>query len=94
MGLIKTALKTAVAVKTAHYVHGRIQERQQASWADPAAGATAAPTPMPSTATAPPDARALMPDNLAMLSHLGELKASGVLTEAEFETQKARILAP
>jgi hypothetical protein len=33
MGLIKTGLKTAVAVKTAHVVHNRIERRQQAEWA-------------------------------------------------------------
>jgi hypothetical protein len=32
MGLIKTALKTAVAVKTANVVHDRIQQRKQAEW--------------------------------------------------------------
>jgi len=39
MGLIKTALKTAVAVKTANVVHDRIQRRKQAEWV--AAGHTA-----------------------------------------------------
>jgi hypothetical protein len=34
MGLIKTALKTAVAVKTAHVVHDRIQQRQSAQFAE------------------------------------------------------------
>jgi hypothetical protein len=32
-------------------------------------------------------------DTLERLKELGELKASGVLTEAEFEAQKAKILA-
>jgi len=32
MGLIKTALKTAVAVKTANVVHDRIQRRKHAEW--------------------------------------------------------------
>jgi Short C-terminal domain len=30
---------------------------------------------------------------LAQLTQLGELRASGVLTETEFEVQKARILS-
>ena len=30
---------------------------------------------------------------LAQLTQLGELRSSGVLTEAEFEAQKAKILA-
>ena len=33
------------------------------------------------------------PDPLEQLKQLGELKAQGVLTEAEFEAQKAKILA-
>jgi hypothetical protein len=75
MGLIKTALKTAVAVKTAHVVHDRIQRRQGEQWAV-----------TQGSASAPVD------DTLARLTQLGELRASGVLTEAEFQAQKARIL--
>jgi hypothetical protein len=51
MGLIKTGLKAAVAVKTAHYVHDRIQRRQQAEWAaqgQPTASPGTAPPPSPS----------------------------------------------
>jgi hypothetical protein len=76
MGLIKTALKTAVAVKTAHVVHDRIQRRQAEQWA---AHNSSAPAPA-------------VDETLARLTQLGELKAAGVLTEAEFATQKARIL--
>lgn len=32
MGLIKTAIKTAVVVKTAHVVHDRIDRRKQQEW--------------------------------------------------------------
>ena|SRR5271170_3480938 len=110
MGLIKTGLKAAVAVKVGHMVHDRIQRRQHAEWAaggHPAAhavppapapaahGVPAAPPPVahavsaaPAPATAPPP----VDDVLAQLTKLGELKAAGVLTEAEFQTQKARIL--
>jgi hypothetical protein len=42
---------------------------------------------------APQQATAAQPDTLEQLKQLGELKASGVLTEAEFEAQKAKILA-
>lgn len=83
MGLIKTALKTAVAVKTAHVVHDRIQRRQSEQWAaqdNQAADASAASAP------------AAMENMLAQLTQLGELRASGILTDAEFEAQKARIL--
>jgi Short C-terminal domain len=42
-------------------------------------------------APAPPPAPA--PDPLEQLTTLGQLRDSGVLTEAEFEAQKAKILA-
>jgi Short C-terminal domain len=101
MGLIKTGLKAAVAVKVGHAVHDRIQRRQHAEWAargHPAAmpatgdhpGGTAAPAATPQAAT--PAAAPPAGDMLALLAQLGELKAAGILTEAEFETQKARIL--
>ena len=41
----------------------------------------------------PPPAAPSTDDKLEQLKELGELKASGVLTEAEFEAQKAKILA-
>jgi Short C-terminal domain len=107
MGLIKTGLKAAVAVKVGHMVHDRIQQRQQAQWATgghpapmPAAGgyAVGAPVPAAQPYAAPPPhaAPAAAPpsvdDQLAQLTRLGELKAAGVLTEEEFQAQKARIL--
>jgi hypothetical protein len=100
MGLIKTAAKTAVAVKTAHLVHDRIQRRQQTQWSPPEAeyghaapppqaGAAAPPDPAPA---APPAAPASAPDRLSMLERLVSLRSAGMLTEAEFELEKARIL--
>jgi hypothetical protein len=102
MGLIKTGLKAAVAVKVAHMVHDRIEERKQAQWAaagHPGAvpgpgghpGAMAAPAGTPS-ATPAAAASPSGGDVLDQLTKLGELKAAGVLTEAEFQAQKARIL--
>jgi hypothetical protein len=53
-----------------------------------------APPPQQYAAPPPPVAAAPdMTDKLAQLQQLGELKAAGVLTEQEFEQQKARILA-
>ena len=88
MGLLKTAAKVAVASS----VHGRIQRRQQQRWAaqDQMAAATAPPPPAPAAAPAPP---ADMGDRLAQLKQLGELLSAGVLTQAEFEQQKAKILS-
>ena len=71
--------KTAARVAVASSVHGRVQRRQQSNWA--AQDAAAAP------------AAGDMGAMLEQLTKLGELKAAGVLTDAEFEAQKARILA-
>jgi len=88
MGILKTAAKVAVASS----VHGRIQRRQQQRWAaqDQMAVGAAPPPPAPAAAPAPP---ADMGDRLAQLKQLGELLSAGVLTQAEFEQQKAKILS-
>ena len=97
MGILKTAATVAVASS----VHGRVQRRQQARWATqdqtaaaaapPAAPAAAAPVPQPQAPAAPAQP-ADMGERLAQLTQLGELLKAGILTEAEFEQQKARIL--
>jgi len=87
MGILKTAAKVAVASS----VHGRIQRRQQQRWAaQDQMAAAAAPPPAPAAAPAP---QADMGDRLAQLKQLGELLSAGVLTQAEFEQQKATILS-
>jgi hypothetical protein len=87
---------------TATAVHGRVQRRQDAKFAqkdaetaatrDQAYADETAPPPAPAPAPAAP-ATSATEDRLAQLKSLGELKQSGVLTDAEFEAQKAKILA-
>jgi hypothetical protein len=48
--------------------------------------------PAPAQAPAAPPQPVDMNDRLAQLKQLGELLSAGVLTQAEFEQQKARIL--
>ena len=55
-------------------------------------GAPQAAAPVADVAPAVPAGPPPVTDVLAQLTQLGELKAAGVLTEAEFQTQKARIL--
>jgi len=55
----------------------------------PQAYAEPVPPPQPPAAPPPP---ADMNDRLAQLKQLGELLSAGVLTQAEFDQQKARIL--
>ena len=94
MGLLKTAATVAVASS----VHGRVQRRQQARWAaqDQQATAWQAQQPPPPSQHPTPPAQA-QPDptaeRLANLTKLGELMNAGLLTQAEFEHQKARILS-
>jgi hypothetical protein len=45
------------------------------------------------TAYAQPPAAAPAPDPIAQLKELAELKSQGILTDAEFAAQKAKILA-
>lgn len=96
MGLLGRVGKTAVAAGAARAVVKRVQSRQGGRWGgqgDPggqAAGTPDTATPAGTPATAAPaggqDAK------LAQLKQLGELKSSGVLTEEEFQQQKAQIL--
>lgn len=93
MGLLKTAGRVAVASS----VHGRVQRRQRDRWAaqeQPAAPPPPPPPPPPAAAPAAAPAPAVdVAGQLAQLTQLGELRAAGVLTDAEFELQKSRILA-
>ena len=52
-----------------------------------------APPPPQYAAPAPAPAPAAAPDPIAQLKELAELKNQGILTEAEFAAQKAKLLA-
>ena len=108
MGLLKTAATVAVASSVHGRVQRRQQNRwaaqdqanaaavpapPPAQYAAPAhpPQAYAEPVPPPQPPAAPPQP-ADMNDRLAQLKQLGELLSAGVLTQAEFDQQKARIL--
>ena len=88
MPLLRGAARVAVVAGTATAVSGRVSRRQQSRWAqeDQGQGQDQAQYQEPAPAAAP------AADPLDQLKQLGELKASGVLTDAEFEAQKAKIL--
>lgn len=105
-GLLGAAARTAVVAGTASAVSGRVQRRQQARFADDdsermaeeqmrqqmqmqAAQQQAAQqqAAQQQAAQAPAD------DLIGQLERLAELKKQGILTDAEFEAQKARLLA-
>jgi uncharacterized Zn finger protein len=100
MGLLRGVARTAVVAGTATAVSGRVQRRQQARWdaqeapQQPPQQEYAQPQyAQPQYETAAAEAAAPAADPLERLKTLGDLKAQGILTEAEFEAQKAKILA-
>lgn len=102
-GLIRGVARTAVVAGTASAVSGRVHHRQQARWADQANSQAyaqqqtyAQPTYAQPVYVAAPEPAAEGPDmdtKIAHLKQLAELRDQGVLTPAEFEVQKAQILA-
>ncbi|MEU5884943.1 SHOCT domain-containing protein [Spirillospora sp. NPDC047279] len=98
-GLLRGVARTAVIAGTASAVNGRVQRRQAEKFAgrdanvaaerqrayDQQQGYQTAPPPPPPPA--PPT------DPIQRLQALAELKEKGILTDAEFAEQKARILA-
>jgi Short C-terminal domain len=100
-GLLRGIGRVAVVAGTATAVSGRVSRRQQGRWAakdqqqaEAAAPQAEAPPAYAPPAEAPPAQGGDMDDMLAQLKELGALKESGVLTEAEFEVQKDKILHP
>lgn len=97
-GLLRGVARTAVVAGTATAVSNRVSRRQQGRWAEqdhPQAAPQSAP---PASPAAPASAASSAPPGddmdrkIDQLKQLGDLKAQGVLTEAEFEEQKRRIL--
>jgi hypothetical protein len=89
-GLIRGVARTAAIAGTATAVSNRVSRRQAGRWA--AQEQESAPQYPPSPQQ-PPPAAPDMSSKLDQLKQLGDLRAQGVLSEAEFEAQKARILA-
>jgi len=84
--LARMAVRTTVVAGTAAAVGAHVANKNAAQ-AQAAQGAPVAEAP-----AAPPAAPA-QPDKIAQLTQLAALKDSGALTEAEFETEKAKLLA-
>ena len=103
-GLLRGVARTAVIAGTASAVNGRVQRRQAERFAERDAQIAAqrsaayeqAVAPPPAPAPAPAPAGSSAPDTtelVAQLKSLAELRDQGILTDEEFETQKARILS-
>ena len=91
-GLLRGVARTAVIAGTATAVSNRVSRRQAQRWAaqdqqayyeQPYGYQEEAPPPAPADD---------MDTKIEQLRQLGELKTQGVLSDAEFEAQKQRIL--
>lgn len=99
--LIGTAARTAViagtATATAKAVSGAMSGAQQQAAQQQAAqqqmAEQQASQEAPVQQQAAPEAGVTMDEKISLLKKLGELKAAGILTDEEFETEKAKILA-
>ncbi len=88
--VMRTVARTAVIAGTATAVAGGVNRHQQQKYADQEAEAQQpAPPPEAAPAAAAPDSD----DSINKLKELANLKDQGILTEAEFDAQKAKILA-
>jgi hypothetical protein len=95
MGLLGGMARTAVVAGTATAVSNRVSRRQANRWAaqEPQQQYQEPVYQQPPPAAPAPAAAPAETDMLGQLEKLGQLKAAGVLTEEEFATQKARLLA-
>jgi len=96
MGLIRGVARTAVIAGTATAVSNRVSRRQANRWSQQEEEQYAQQQqqqqqqqyaqPAPAPAAGPDD------DSIAKLKQLAELKDQGILTQEEFDAQKAKIL--
>jgi Short C-terminal domain len=87
-GLLRGMARTAVVAGTATAVSNRVSRRQSERWA--AQDQAYYPQEQAPPPAAPPASSG--GSRIDQLKELGELKAQGVLTDQEFEAEKARIL--
>jgi len=97
-GLLRGVARTAVVAGTATAVSNRVSRRQGNRWAAQEQQQYEQQQyqqqqyAQQQAAAAPPPPAADGGDRLDQLKELGQLKAQGVLTDAEFEAEKAKIL--
>ena len=93
-GLLRGVARTAAISGTATAVSNRVSRRQAGRWAEQDREQQLAHQQYvtPPAPAAPQPGADDMSSKIDQLKQLGDLKAQGVLTDEEFETQKRRIL--
>lgn len=98
-GLVRGIARTAAIAGTATAVSNRVSRRQGQRWAAQSQPEPQYQEPAPVAYEPPPapapesTAAESATDRIAALKDLAELHEAGVLTDAEFSAEKARILA-
>jgi Short C-terminal domain len=95
-GLLRGVARTAVVAGTATAVSNRVSRRQANRWSaqeEQQYQQQQYAQQQQQYAPPPPPAAAPAADTVTQLKELADLKAQGILTDAEFEAQKAKILA-
>jgi hypothetical protein len=89
-GLLRGVARTAVIAGTATSVSNRVSRRQANRWAaqEPQYAEPQYAQPVYAEPAPAPGA-----DRITQLKELADLKQQGVLTDAEFDAEKAKILA-
>lgn len=91
-GLLRGVARTAVIAGTATHVSNNVSRRQGNRWAqqeqDQYYAQQQQQQPAPAAAPAAPQK-----DTVTQLKELADLKSQGILTDEEFQAQKAKILA-
>ena len=85
--IARAAIRTTAVVGTAAVVGSHVANKQAQAQAQAAQAAPPEPQPAPAPAADP------APDRIEQLTKLAALKDSGALTDAEFEAEKAKLLA-
>lgn len=95
-GLLRGVARTAVVAGTATAVSNRVSRRQANRWAgqeqQQQQDAYYAQQYEQQQQPPPQAAPAAAPDPIAQLKDLADLRDKGILTDAEFQAQKAKIL--
>ena len=89
-GLMRGVARTAVVAGTATAVSNRVSRRQANRWAQQEEPQYAQQQYAQPQSQQPAPAAS---DTVSQLKDLADLKAQGILTDAEFQAQKAKILA-
>ncbi|HEU4974886.1 MAG TPA: SHOCT domain-containing protein [Baekduia sp.] len=92
-GLIRGVARTAVVAGTATAVSNRVSRRQANRWAQQGENPYGEPAQEPQYAEPQYAAPPAEGDPIERLKELGQLREQGVLTDAEFAAEKAKVLS-